>query len=78
MYWMGIPFPLGMGIGGALRTKGWTLPPKTQTGLIFLLSLKLGVGDLLGGDLDQSGSFPGAGGKGGTEVSPRLKRVNLR
>ena len=36
MYWMGIPFPLGMAIGGALRTKGWTLPPKTQTGLIFL------------------------------------------
>ena len=39
--------------------------------------LKLGVGDLLGGDLDQSGSFPGAGGKGGTEVSARLKQVNL-
>ena len=40
--------------------------------------LKLGVGDLLGGDIDQSGGFPGAGGKGGTEVSARLKQVNLR
>ena len=39
--------------------------------------LKLGVGDLLGGDLDQSGGFPGAGGKEGTEVSARLKQVNL-